>query len=87
MPRLTIYTRRFCPFCVRALQTLKNTGIEDFEEIPIDGREGALRREIMAKTGGRWDVPQIFIDGEHIGDDDHLAEMARSGKLQRRMAI
>ena len=81
MSRLKIYTRRHCPYCIRALNTLKQRGVEDYEEISIDGREGQLRREIMDLTGGRWDVPQVFVDGKHLGDDDDLEELARSGKL------
>ena len=83
MGRLKIYTRRLCPFCVRAISTLREAGVDDFEEVSIDGREGLMRREIMELTGGRWDVPQIFVDGKHIGDDDDLAAMAQSGELGR----
>ena len=85
MPKLKIYTRRFCPFCTRALATLEQAGIKTFEEVPIDGREGPLRRELMELTGGRWDVPQVFIDEAYIGDDDALEALARSGELGRRM--
>ena len=81
MGRLKVYTRRHCPYCTRALNILKQHGVEDYEEIPIDGREGQLRREIMDLTGGRWDVPQVFVDGKHVGDDDDLDELARSGGL------
>jgi glutaredoxin 3 len=81
MGRLKIYTRRHCPYCTRALNILKQQGVADYEEIPIDGREGQLRREIMDLTGGRWDVPQVFVDGKHVGDDDDLDELARSGGL------
>lgn len=81
MARLRIYTRRHCPFCIRALDILQRAGVTDFEEVPIDGQEGRLRREIMRLTGGRWDVPQVFIDGKHIGDDDDLEALAASGRL------
>ncbi len=81
--KLKIYTRRHSPFCVRALRILRQAGLTEYEEVPIDGREGQLRREIMESTGGRWDVPQVFVDGSHIGDDDDLATLASSGELAR----
>lgn len=83
MPKLTIYTKSYCPYCVRALSVLKSIGLEDYEEISIDGHEKDLRRKLMALTGGRWDVPQVFVDDRYIGDDDALLDMAQSGELLR----
>ena len=82
MPKLTIYTRSWCPYCDRAMAVLQKAGISDFEEISIDGREGELRKEIMEKTGGkRYDVPQLFYGDHYLGDDDDLLRLHQSGKL------
>jgi glutaredoxin 3 len=83
MPKLTIYTKSYCPYCVRALSVLKSIGLEDYEEISIDGREMDMRRKLMTLTGGRWDVPQVFVEDRYIGDDDALLGMAQSGELLR----
>ena len=83
MPKLKLYTRSFCPYCDRAKAVLRKAGVEDYEEISIDGREWELRREIQALTGGRWDVPQAFVGDRYLGDDDALLALARSGKLAR----
>ena len=82
MPYLKIYTTDFCSYCDRAKAILKSKGITAFEEVNIAGRE-EMREEIARLTGGRWDVPQVFIDGAYIGDDDALADLAHSGELER----
>lgn len=83
MSRLKVYTKQFCPYCVRVQMILKSAGIQDYEEISIEGREMEMRQKLMEWTGGRGDVPQIFLDDQYIGDDDALAALANSGKLNQ----
>ena len=78
MPNVKMYTTGFCLYCYKAKGILDSKGIE-FEEINIQGKPGM--RDEIEKLTGRRDVPQIFIDDQHIGDDDDLAELAQSGKL------
>ncbi len=81
-PRVKIYTRTGCPYCTTALDILKYRDIP-YEEVNIYGPdEPKLRDEIAGLTGGRSDVPQIFIDGKHIGDDDDLEAWEKAGKLE-----
>ena len=81
MPRLKLYTKSYCPYCDQARLTLESARITDYEEISIDGDEHKMRKELYTLTGGRWDVPQVFVDDQYIGDDDDLARLARSGEL------
>jgi glutaredoxin 3 len=83
MPKLKIYTKSYCPYCVRALSVLKSVGITDFDEISIDGREMEMRQKLVGLTNGRSDVPQVFVGDQYIGDDDELSLLAKSGKLQQ----
>ncbi|MBW4697001.1 MAG: glutaredoxin 3 [Aphanocapsa lilacina HA4352-LM1] len=78
-PKVEIYTWQFCPFCIRAKALLKKKSVA-FTEYAIDGDEAA--RSVMAERadGGR-SVPQIFIDGKHIGGCDDLYALDRSGQL------
>ena len=80
---VTIYTTRFCPFCVRAKQLLKSKNV-DFNEIPVDS-DGKLRKEMMKKSGRRT-VPQIWIGQRHIGGCDDLFELEHDGKLTELLA-
>ena len=73
-----MYTTRFCPYCVaaRRLFETKNVG---FEEIRVD-QNPELRQE-MRQLSGRTSVPQIFIDGRHVGGFTDALNLDRSGEL------
>jgi glutaredoxin 3 len=79
MPKVEIYTQPWCPFCERAVHILSTKKVE-FQE--IDAPHGsAVREEVRHRSGGRTTMPQIFIDGQHIGGCDDLVALDRSGKL------
>ncbi|MGP2416411.1 glutaredoxin 3 [Pantoea ananatis] len=77
MANVEIYIKATCPYCHRAKALLSQKGVA-FQEIPIDG--DIAKREEMIKRSGRTTVPQIFIDGQHIGGcDDLMALNDRAG--------
>jgi glutaredoxin 3 len=80
MSEIIIYTTQTCPYCVRAKGLLKQKGISDITEIDVTNSD-QLRQEMMSKAGGRRSVPQIFIDGQHIGGFDDMAALDTQGKL------
>ena len=75
---VTLYTTRFCPYCIRARSLLDEKGV-DYEDIAVD-QDPQLRRE-MAQRSGRVTVPQIWIGEQHIGGCDDLMLLARQGRL------
>jgi glutaredoxin 3 len=79
MPHVEIYTKMFCPYCARAKKLLSDKGVE-FDEFEVSGG-GEKKREMLDRSNGRTTVPQIFIDGRHIGGSDDLAALEREGKL------
>jgi glutaredoxin 3 len=85
MADIEIYTQPWCPFCDRAMHVLATKGVE-FRE--IDAPHGsAARREARERSGGRTTVPQIFIDGAHIGGCDDLMALERAGKLNTLLGV
>ena len=84
MAKVEIYSRFGCPYCTRAKSLLADKGIA-FEEIDI-GMDSGRRQEMMGRSNGRYTVPQIFIDGRHVGGSDDLAELDRSGRLDPLLA-
>jgi glutaredoxin 3 len=79
MPTIEIYTQPWCPYCARAMRLLTSKGAE-FREIEAP-HGSAERKESTRRSGGRTTVPQIFIDGRHIGGCDDLLALDRAGKL------
>jgi len=79
MPKVEIYTKFTCGFCFRAKSLLKSKNVT-FEEYDIS-MGGPKREEMIQRSKGASTVPQIFIDDQHIGGSDDLAELERAGKL------
>ncbi len=84
MAKVEIYTRPFCSYCSRAKRLLDAKGI-DYQEHEV-GYGGADRDLLAHRSNGRTTVPQIFIDGRHIGGCDDLMALDRSGKLDPLLA-
>lgn len=79
MPHVEIYTRAFCGYCARAIALLRDKGVA-FEEYDIT-MGGPQRSEMIERANGRATVPQIFIDGKHVGGCDDLMTLEAGGKL------
>ncbi|MFL5295954.1 MAG: glutaredoxin 3 [Phenylobacterium sp.] len=78
MSHVTIYTKPYCSFCVRALTLLEQKGIA-FTEIEA-GFDPEKRQEMMRRSG-RTTFPQIFVGDTHIGGCDDMMALERAGKL------
>ncbi|MEM1150028.1 MAG: glutaredoxin 3 [Pseudomonadota bacterium] len=84
MAKVTIYTRSFCPFCVRAIKLLKDKGV-DFSEIDA-GMDATKKAEMVQRSGGGRTFPQIFVGDTHIGGCDDMMALERAGKLDPLLA-
>lgn len=78
MAKVVIYTTAFCPYCHRAKALLEDKGVA-FEEIDVTFNPS--KRAEMSERAGRSTVPQIWIDGQHVGGSDELAALDAAGKL------
>ena len=85
MAQVEMYTTMFCPYCARARALLRNKGVPF---VDIDILEQPERRaEMIQRAGGRSTVPQIFIDGAHIGGCDDLVALDRAGELDLKLGL
>jgi glutaredoxin 3 len=85
MVEVELYTTMYCPYCSRARALLQRKGVA-YVDIDI-AEEPARRGEMIRRAQGRSTVPQIFINGEHIGGYDDLAALDRAGELDPKLGI
>jgi len=79
MAKVEIYTSMLCGYCHAAKRLLKQKGV-DYTEYDV-GCDVEKRAKMTELAGGRTSVPQIFINGAHIGGSDELYALERDGKL------
>lgn len=79
MPRIEIYTTSSCPYCNMA-KSLLDKKKAAYEETAVDSDPEKLA-ESVERSGGRKTVPQIFIDGQHVGGYDELNALDKKGEL------
>ena len=84
MAEVVVYSSPWCPYCSRAKKLLNEKGVQ-FEEIDVM-MQPRKRVEMTEKAEGRTTVPQIFIDGKHIGGCDDLMNLEYDGKLDAILA-
>ena len=83
MAKVEIYTKSWCGFSARAKDHLDRKGVS-YEE--IDVTTDPIRELEMVNRSARHTVPQIFIDGDHLGGSDDLLAADTSGLLDRRLS-
>jgi len=84
MATVEIYTKSTCGYCMMAKRLLKSKNVS-FAETDIL-QQPDKRPEMIQRAGGRSTVPQVFIDGQHIGGFDDLSGLDMSGKLDPLLA-
>ncbi len=82
--RVIVYSQPFCGYCSAAKRLLKEKGAA-YTEIDVMF-DPARRSEMLERSGGRRTVPQIFIDGRHVGGYDDLSALDEAGELDRLLA-
>jgi glutaredoxin 3 len=85
MAKVEMYSTFWCGYCARARALLQKKGVA-FEDIDVEA-DSSRRNEMIRRAGGRTTVPQIFIDGVHVGGSDDLAALERAGKLDALLGV
>jgi glutaredoxin 3 len=78
MPKVQVYSKRQCPYCVRAKALLQKKGVA-YEEIDVEHDDA--KRTWLVEASGQRTVPQIFVDGRPLGGYSELDALEKQGKL------
>ena len=84
MKIITVYSKRFCPFCTRAHEFLKNKAKTikfEVKSILVEPENIELLEEMVKKSGGKKTFPQIFVDNISIGGYDDLIALDKANKF------
>jgi len=84
MANVEIYTKSTCGYCMMAKRLLASKDVS-FSETDIL-KHPEKRAEMIQRAGGRQTVPQVFIDGQHIGGFDDLSGLEMAGRLDPLLA-
>ena len=84
MSKVEIYTKGYCPYCHRAKALLEEKGVV-YQEYKVD-EQPQLREEMISRANGGYTVPQIFINGQHIGGCDDMYALESRNKLDNLLA-
>jgi len=76
---IVMYSSGWCPYCERARALLERKGLT-FRESEVD-EDPSERQTMLARSGGRRTVPQIFIGERHIGGYAELHALDKAGEL------
>jgi glutaredoxin 3 len=84
MAEVFMYMKPTCGYCQRAMSLFRQKGVK-FETVDIS-EHPERRQEMIERSAGRTTVPEIFINGRHIGGCDDLMALDRSGQLDTMLA-
>jgi len=84
MAKVEVFCTPYCPYCIRAKRLLEQKNVE-YEDIRVD--QDPDRHNEMITRSNRTSVPQIFIDGYHVGGCDDLFDLEAEGTLDSRLGL
>ncbi|KAK3158594.1 hypothetical protein QOZ80_2AG0139160 [Eleusine coracana subsp. coracana] len=81
--RITIFSKTYCPYSIRAKRIFRDLK-EDPYVVELDLREdGREIQSVLLDLVGRHTVPQVFVNGQHVGGSDDTANAHSNGQLKK----
>lgn len=80
--KILVYSKSYCPYCTSTKSLLQSLN-QDYKVIELDQipKGSAIQNGLQELTGQRT-VPNIFINGKHIGGNSHIQALHSQGKLK-----
>ncbi|XP_050367707.1 monothiol glutaredoxin-S6-like isoform X2 [Argentina anserina] len=85
--KIAIFSKSYCPYCLRAKGIFSELNEQPYV-VELDLRDdGGQIQSVLLDVVGRSTVPQVFVNGKHIGGCDDLKATVASGQLQKILGI
>lgn len=76
-----VASKSYCPYCNATKQLLQKKGAKAHIEELDNLEDGSEIQEYLKEISGQSTVPNVYIDGKHIGGNSDLQSLESSGKL------
>ncbi|VEU42995.1 unnamed protein product [Pseudo-nitzschia multistriata] len=82
--KVVVFSKSYCPFCVATKNLFKSLDVVEIEVLELDrmGKEGEELQVALFQETGQKSVPNVFVNGKHMGGNDDTQAAARNGTLQ-----
>lgn len=85
---VVIFSKSYCPFCSKTKELFQDLGVSDAKIYELDTMaDGADIQAALMDISGQRTVPNVFIDGQHIGGNDNVQAANNSGKLKELLGV
>merc|ERR1712053_14568 len=83
--KVLVYSKSYCPYAGATKDLLKTKGI-DAKIIELDKVDnGAQIQSPLKDITGQGTVPNVFINGNHIGGNSDMQALEQKGELQKKV--
>ncbi|KAI8443661.1 thioredoxin-like protein [Phakopsora pachyrhizi] len=81
---VVVFSKSYCPYCKKAVETLAQSGVSSPKVIQLDEvSDGESQHEYLKEKTQQRTVPSIFINKKHIGGNSDLQELKSNGELDK----
>lgn len=85
--KVVVYSKTTCPFCAKTKELFSDMGV-DATVIELNKRpDGPELQQALQDFSGQRTVPNVFVNGEHLGGNDDTQTAAKSGKLRELLGM
>lgn len=86
--RVVVFSKSFCPYCDATKKLFQGLGVDiKVHELDQMGKSGSELQSALYDMTGQRSVPNVFVNGKHVGGNDDTQAAARQGKLQAMLGL
>jgi glutaredoxin 3 len=84
---VVVFSKSYCPYCSATKSLMSDLKI-DAKIYELDQmKDGSAIQDALLDLTGQRTVPNVFVNGQHLGGNDKTQAAAKSGKLQEMIGI